>query len=121
MPNYPGPLPAHLSSSAVLYRQLCHISVPEAYPLDTYISDTGERVVARQLTADSVTVLSVWCHAQVVAEHDALDYDMTFQALTVPTNNGPMRATQGDYIVRHDDGSFEVVKAYKFRSNFREV
>jgi hypothetical protein len=120
MPNYPG-LPKHCTPEAILYKQLCHINVPEGPKLDTYVSDTGERVVARQLTADSVTIISVWCHAEIVAEHDALDYDMTFQALTVPTNNGPMRATQGDYIVRRADGSFEVVKAYKFRSNFREV
>lgn len=89
--------------------------------MEQYVNDQGERVTARQLTADSVTVISVWCHAEVVAEHDALDYDMTFQALTVPTPDGPKRASQGDYIVRMSDGSFDVQKAYLFRSKFREV
>lgn len=89
--------------------------------MDQYVNDAGERVTARQLTADSITVISVWCQGVPVVEHDALDHDVTFQALTVPTSDGPKRASQGDYIVRLSDGSFDVRKAYQFRSNFRGI
>lgn len=89
--------------------------------MEQYVDDAGNRVTARQLTADSITIISLWSGAQPVVEHDALDYEMTFQALNVPTNEGPKRASQGDYIVRLDDGSFDVRKAYEFRSKFREV
>lgn len=89
--------------------------------MEQYVNDAGERVTARQFTADSITIVSVWCGAEVVAEHDALDYGMTFQALTVPTLDGPKRASQGDYVVRGPDGRFDVMKAYQFRSVYREV
>lgn len=89
--------------------------------METYVNDEGTQIQAQQLTGDSLTVISVWCGAQVVREHDALDYDMTFLALTVPTPDGPMRASQGDYVVQHADGSFGVQKAYQFRSEYRKV
>jgi hypothetical protein len=94
---------------------------PARKHMEPYVNDQGERVTARQVTQDSITVISVWCHGQTVVEHDALDHEMTFPALNVPTSDGPKRASQGDYIVRYDDGSFDVKKAYEFRSKFREV
>lgn len=89
--------------------------------MEQYVDNAGNKVTARQVTQDSITVISVWCHAPVVIEQDAVMPEVTFQALNVPTNDGPMRASNGDYVVRLDDGSFKVVKAYEFRSNFREV
>lgn len=105
----------------IAIHNLHQLQVPEGISVDTYVDNAGERVHARQLTADSITVISVWCHGQTVVEHDALDYDMTFPALNVPTADGPKRASQGDYIVRLGDGSFDVCKAYEFRSRFREA
>lgn len=89
--------------------------------MEQYVDDAGNKVTARQLTADSITVISVWSGGTPVVEHDALDYEMTYPALNVPTHTGPMRASQGDYVVRLPDGSFDVRKAYEFRSKFREV
>jgi hypothetical protein len=89
--------------------------------LEQYVDEEGNKVTARQVTQDSITVLSVWCHAPVVSEQDALMPEVTFQALNVPTNDGPRRASDGDFVVRHSDGSFDVRKPYEFRSHFREV
>lgn len=89
--------------------------------MEQYIDSEGNKVSARQVTQDSITVISVWCHAPVVTEQDAVMPEVTFQALNVPTDSGPMRASDGDWVVRHSDGSFEVRKGYEFRSRFREV
>lgn len=89
--------------------------------MEQYVDKQGNKVTARRVTQDSITVISVWCHAPVVIEHDALFPEVTSQGLNIPTDSGPMRASDGDWIVRHSDGSFEVRKAYEFRSNFREV
>lgn len=89
--------------------------------MEQYVDESGERVTARQVTQDSITVISVWCHAPVVSEQDALTPEVTFQALNVPTPDGPKRASQGDYVVRYPEGYFWVLKAYEFRSRFREV
>jgi hypothetical protein len=97
------------------------IRSPEEPELEQYVDAEGNKVTARQVRQDSITVISVWCHASVVSEQDALMPEVTFQALNVPTDSGPMRASDGDFVVRHSDGSFEVRKAYEFRSNFREV
>lgn len=120
MPNHPTRLPRHFRR-LVSTASITNCCPPGGINLEQYINDQGEKVMARQLTADSITVVSVWCQGQPVVEHDALDYDMTFQALNVPTRDGGKRASQGDYVVKMPDGSFDVQKAYEFRSRFREV
>lgn len=117
--KHPG-MPSSLRR--LIAAQLHHsLRPPEEFKLEQYVDAEGNKVTARQVTQDSITVISVWCHAPVVSEQDALMPEVVYQALNVPTNDGPRRASDGNFVVRHSDGSFEVVKAYEFRSSFREV
>lgn len=84
-------------------------------------SETGEKVTAQQLTPDYVTPVSIWAGASPVVEHDALDHELTYPALNVPTPDGVKRASLGDFVTKDRNGVFGVWKAYQFRSKFREV
>lgn len=78
-------------------------------------------VEVNQLTAENAHALSVWCGGVLVKEHDALQHDITFAAINVPTVSGMKRAQEGDWIVRDLMGSFYPVKAYEFHEVFEAV
>lgn len=118
--SIPARLPRHFRR-IISAESVSNCCTPGGIELDAYINDAGEHVSAAQLRPDNITVVSVWSGAVPVVEHDALDYEMTFPALNVPTRDGTKRASQGDYVIRLADGSFDVRKAYEFRSNFTEV
>lgn len=97
---------------------LMHMSVPPLMDGTEYefFDQDGEAVQAMMLTPEMVTVISVWSSSMPVIEHDALDHDVTYVGLNVPTNSGPKRASQGDYVVKLTDGSFDIRKAHQLKS-----
>jgi hypothetical protein len=84
---------------------------------DSYLSHDGEIVQAMRLDPELVTVCSVWCHGQVVEEIDPFDSDKKFPAINLETREGVSRASLGDYVIKHDDGTFSVKKPGAFRQN----
>jgi hypothetical protein len=84
---------------------------------DSYLSHDGEIVHAMRLDPELVTVLSVWCRGVIVKEIDPFDENKTFPAVNLETREGVSRASLGDYVVKHDDGTFEVKKPGAFRQN----
>lgn len=65
---------------------------------------------ARTLTATNAVQLAGWCGGLPVVQHDALDEGKTTAGVNVPTVNGVERASEGDIIIRRDDGKFEIFK-----------
>lgn len=87
--------------------------------MDFYLSNDGEQVQAMHMSPEMVQVISAWSGAVIVEEIDPLDTDQRYSALNVQTADGVKRASQGDYVVRHADGSFDVKKPTEFRRGHR--
>lgn len=81
---------------------------------DQYENKDGERVQAMRLDPELVTVLSVWCNGLVVTEIDAANPNTTYPGVNLKTRHGISRASLGDYVIKHSDGTFEVKKPGAF-------
>jgi hypothetical protein len=89
--------------------------------MDNYISDDGEQVQAMLMSPELVTVISAWCRGQVVEEIHPHDDRQRFPAINLRTREGVSRASLGDYVIKHSDGTFEVRKPGAFvRSHIPE-
>lgn len=82
---------------------------------DQYIASDGEQVTAMRMDEQLVTAISAWCHGQLVEEIDAADSTKRFPAINLRTREGVSRASLGDYVIKHEDGTFEVKKPGAFR------
>lgn len=80
-----------------------------------YIGPDDEKVQAMLMSPELVTVISVWCHGQVVEEIDPFDDSNRFLAINLRTREGVSRASLGDYVIKHEDGTFEVKKPGAFQ------
>lgn len=86
--------------------------------IGTYTTEDGEQVEAMLLTADLVTVVSVWCSGVPVETFNPLT-DQMIPALNVGTPEGPKRASLGDYVLKRKDSTFDVERPNAFRRKFR--
>lgn len=82
---------------------------------DSYLGSDGEPVQAMLMSPELVTVISVWCQGQIVEEIDPFDSNLRFPGINLETREGVSRASLGDYVIKHDDGTFEVAKPRAFR------
>lgn len=64
---------------------------------------------ARRVRPDTVTQTALWCGGVPVEELDALDPAQRFPGINVPTADGVKRASDGMFIIRLSDGTFEVL------------
>lgn len=65
---------------------------------------------ARVLTLKNASHLAEWCRGRLVNEQDAISPHVNQPGINVPTKDGVARASLGDSILKHSDGTFEVVK-----------
>jgi hypothetical protein len=61
------------------------------------------------LSPETVTIVSVWCHAAIVEEIDPFDSTKRYPALNVQCGDEVKRCSLGDYVVKKDDGTFDVM------------
>src|SRR5690349_3416054 len=78
-------------------------------------------VDAVQLTADNVDEVASWCSGHKVIEHDALDHEKTFVGINVPTCEGVVRASEGDYIIKDVMFEFHVRRPGDFESKYERL
>lgn len=84
--------------------------------------ETQVPVVANKVTPQNVSAVTAWCGGVQVTEHDALQHDITFVGINVPTSNGMKRAQEGDYVIRNiAEDNFYVVSADRFDELFESV
>lgn len=81
--------------------------------------EDGHRVQAMLLSSELATVISVWCGGVLVEEIDPFDVNQRYPAINVPTPEGPKRASLGDYVIKHEDKTFGVVKPNKFNHSYQ--
>lgn len=72
---------------------------------------------SRTVTEGNAQELAEWCGGLYVNEHDPFDHGKMFPGINVPV--GPVRqmnvkrASLGDSILKHSDGTFEVIRNLK--------
>jgi hypothetical protein len=66
------------------------------------------------VTPEFVKVVAAWCKGVQTEEIDPFDSTKRYPALNVPTNDGAKRASLGDYVIKKEDGSFDVVTALDY-------
>lgn len=81
---------------------------------------TNEPGDAMQLTPDNVTVVSVWCHGVVVEEIDP-ETNERFPALNVQCGEDVKRASLKDWVIKKDDGTFDVKQPKAYLRHLLEV
>lgn len=73
---------------------------------------------AVELTKDNVAEVAEWCGGRVVTEKDALDEEKTFVGINIPTLEGNMRGSEGDFIIKGLRGEFYPCKPDVFKAKY---
>lgn len=76
-------------------------------------------VIAEQLTDENVEELAEWCNGVIVVEHDKINHT-TSKAINYPTLYGNRRVSEGQYLVKDQDG-FSTIGAETFTRKFVEI
>lgn len=84
-------------------------------------SSKAVNIEAVELTKDNVDELSKWCGGRPVEMKDALDEEKTFVGLNIPTLEGTMRASEGDFIIKGLRGEFYPCKPDVFHAKYEEL
>ncbi len=89
---------------------------------EMYRSKGSDTIVeANQILPDTVTAVALWCGGVEVVEHDALQHEVTFAAINVPTIIGMLRAQEGDWIIQRLSGDFYPMPANRFLELFEPI
>jgi hypothetical protein len=78
-------------------------------------------VEAYKLLPESLDFLSHWVGGRPVEETDAIDSARSYVGLNVPTSRGVKRASEGDYVVRDENGEIHVVPGPIFEILYDEL
>lgn len=75
-------------------------------------------VEAIQLSKDNVEEVATWCGGAIAEEIDPTDDEKRFVAINVPTLEGVMRASEGDYVIKGVKGEFYPCKPEIFQATY---
>lgn len=75
-------------------------------------------VEAIQLGKDNAEEVAQWCGGLIVEEIDPEDDDKRYVAINIPTLEGTMRASEGDYVIKGVRGEFYPCKAEIFAATY---
>lgn len=106
-----------ISIALAVFRILLRTSGKGA-TLNYYRNEDGDIVPAMRLSPELVTVVSVWCGGRIVEEIDPFDSSQRYPALNVQCGNEVKRASLGDTVIKHSDGTFDVKKPNEFIRHF---
>lgn len=79
-----------------------------------------ESVQAERLTPENVDSLAKLCGGLRVRETDAHDLS-EFVGLNVPTLEGPVRCSEGNYLLRLANGSWSVLSENEFNHRYEGI
>lgn len=80
--------------------------------------DSTRFAMAHQLQTDNADVIAAWSKAIRVEEIDPVDSNLKFPGLNVQCGDEVKRASVGDYVIKHDDGTFDVRSAITFARDY---
>jgi len=79
------------------------------------------KVEARVVEPSTVIDTAMWCGGLAMEDHDAITRDGRQVGINVPTLAGVVRAIEGSYVVRNENGHFEVMSSEEFNTIFEEI
>lgn len=85
-----------------------------------YYRQTPDQVEAFQLTPENHSMLAIWCGGREREEIDPETGDRTV-AINVPAIDGPVRASEGDYIIKDARGRFTRMSEKAFEAEYRII
>lgn len=65
--------------------------------------------------------LERFCGGAIITEHDPEDHSKTYIGVNVPTLDGVVRASEGDFIVRSEAGRYTVVPREEFLAQYERA
>lgn len=89
--------------------------------LDYAHMDSTRLATAHLLQTDNAGVIAAWAKAIMVEEIDPVDSNIKFPGLNVQCGDTVKRASVGDYVIKHDDGTYDVQSALSFTRNYAKV
>lgn len=75
-------------------------------------------IEAYQLSKLNAEALAIWCGGRMVEEIDAVTPTDTYVGVNIPTLEGVMRASEGDYIIKGIEGEFYPCKLSIFQASY---
>lgn len=88
---------------------------------ELYRKKQAAHVEVNRLTAENAIAVALWCGGQHVNEKDPFESEKTYVGLNIATLQGVRRASEGDYIVKLENGGFTVWKAPEFEAMYEKV
>ena len=77
-------------------------------------------VLAVSISKENCAEVAEWCGGEVVTEHNAMDHEVTYCGINVPTINGVERASQTDFIIKNSRGEVSVERYSRFLAEYEE-
>lgn len=70
-----------------------------------------------RISSETAKDAAKWCGGRLIEEIDALDHSKKFPAINVPTADGVVRGSEGDYVAKHG-GGFGVITHAEYELMF---
>lgn len=83
--------------------------------------DSVDIIQSIPLEEDNAEVVAQWASAVVVEEIDPFDADKKYPGLNVQCGDTVKRASLGDCVIKHDDGTFDVLTSLEFAGKYVKV
>lgn len=78
-------------------------------------------IEANELTKENAEAVALWCGGRLVEEMDAINLDKKYVAINIPTLEGVMRASEGDFVIKGVQGEFYPCKPGIFHATYDKV
>lgn len=78
-------------------------------------------IEANQLTKENAEAIAHWCGGYLVEEINPIDDHERFVGINIPTLEGPMRASEGDFVIKGVQGEFYPCKPSIFEATYEPV
>lgn len=87
----------------------------------TLYKQRPDTVEAVQVKMSAAAEIATWCGGLQVTEIDSIDPTKVYAGVNVPTLNGAVRVSEGDWIIKTAQGSFEKMTNSEFLAKFEKV
>lgn len=79
------------------------------------------KVSAWRVTKDNAEHIAQWCGGLARETIDPCDPERRIKHVNVPTLDGLKFASEGDYVVKHASGQFEVMGPHQFEMQYEAI
>lgn len=78
-------------------------------------------IEANELTKENAEAVAVWCGGRLIEEIDPHTPTNRYVGINIPTLEGMMRASEGDYVIKGVQGEFYPCKPSIFTATYEKI